>query len=459
MKLFPPERMMNRRNYAGLIGSAIVMCVAFVNAGTWTLDKLIDEGLANSQVVKAVSEEQKKADAQVKEAKGSAAPTVTMNAAGSYILDSYSPPFPDPYKSMSDLTKPKTNTLSAGINLNQPLYAQGKVAIGLRVAKLYNRQLLCKSESAKMQVKASVTKAFYQLLLAKQNAKVSEDALALAKETHKQTVLQFSVGKSAELDTLTSFYGVEKAEADVRSSAKGTTLAVAQLINVTGIDEPTATVDVSGEFMNPSFTISLEDALKKVHKDNKDLNQLMSGARIQEEQVKLARSDYLPRINATFGYTEINQFNNTNDLAGKDNAWGANSSVGVNLTWTLFNGLGTQMRVREAEAAKRGFEHTSASTDDALDLAARSAWESMESNRVDIERAALMVTVAQKAADISAKAYEVGRMTLLEMQNKSHDLDYAKMAYNNALFQFTSAVIDLRVLMGDYLAEDVASVK
>ena len=62
-----------------------------------------------------------------------------------------------------------------------------------------------------------------------------------------------------------------------------------------------------------------------------------------------------------------------------------------------------------------------------------------------------LLALAEKAYNVSKKAYELGGITRLEFQDSEHKVNGARIAHNAALFEFYNAEIDMRLLMGDYL--------
>jgi outer membrane protein TolC len=81
----------------------------------------------------------------------------------------------------------------------------------------------------------------------------------------------------------------------------------------------------------------------------------------------------------------------------------------------------------------------------------RSVWEDLETSRKRLDQARAVGALAEKAYTISKKAYELGGITLLEFQNSEQQVNNARLALNAAQFGFHSAVVDMRLLMGDYL--------
>ena len=105
---------------------------------------------------------------------------------------------------LSDVMKTPSNSVAASITVNQPLYAQGKVFYGVKIAKAHQRTLLCKHFQEKMRIKADVTILFYNALLAQKNVEIAYEGITLAEGTHNLAVVTHSVGNASELDTLNS---------------------------------------------------------------------------------------------------------------------------------------------------------------------------------------------------------------------------------------------------------------
>ena len=58
------------------------------------------------------------------------------------------------------------------------------------------------------------------------------------------------------------------------------------------------------------------------------------------------------------------------------------------------------------------------------------------------------IVQAQKARDIAEKLYEVGRGTVLELNNAEVALTQAKLAYTQTIYDYLSAKADLEKLQG-----------
>ncbi|MBD3393272.1 MAG: hypothetical protein GF418_14200 [Chitinivibrionales bacterium] len=479
---------------------AAALCAAGGSAKTYTLKDLHLAAIDNSEELKVVKEEIEKADAQIDEARSGAFPTLDFNTNYQYsfaqyvpygsddlgmdtagmgarldaLYDGFAQALPEPYATdiqvlgpaitqgtlaeigqtfseMIDFELPP-HTLTFGLSLQQPIFAQGKVTTGLRIARHYQAGLLCKYEAAEEKVCAEITKLFYGALLAGRNVEIQQEAVALATETHRLTRVRFSVGRASELDTLVSRLALEKSQIDYRDAQTRKRVTFDALIKASGVMDNIESMQLEGDFPEDDYRIELEEALSRTRTGNKKLVQLQSGQEIQEQLVRLAKTDYLPMVYCGASVSKISQFDEFSDIQ-----WYDDQKVFAGLTLNLFSGLKRTHKLRQARADQRSFEQTRQQATEGLELATRSAWENVETSREKLTQTKAVLSLARKGYDISKKAYEVGQITLLDFQKSELELNGAKMALNAAKFAFHSAVLDLKVLMGEYSGEAYTS--
>lgn len=441
-------------------------------AATYTLDSLLEVGYKNSHELRSVEEEMQKTDAQLYEYYGKAMPSIDLNANLQHAFDQYSPYSTKTGYSVQELLlsknvhdtgsmilggvldnmasgfSPKDNTANVGLSVKQPLFAQGKVLIGLKIAKLYSRALVCKWLDTKMSVRAAITKTFYTALYAVKTDQIKRNAVVLAEESHRQTVLKFTNGKAAELDTLNSHLFRENALIDFQDAQKNTRNAYYVLTKSAGIEENLDSMRLSGDFPLDTYTISLQNALAALADGNKKIIQMKSSAEIQNLMVKLTKTDFYPIIYCGATVSKITQFN---DYAGIK--WYDDQKVSVGLTYNIFNGLQRKYKIRQATADAIMFNHAMDLAIKGIQIQTRNAWETMEMNRKRLHQTEGLVTFARKAYDITRKAYDVGTKTLLDLQQSELSYNDALLKNSGARFALHSAVVDLRVLLGEYLWE------
>jgi len=467
-----------------------IAILTFAQGASYTLDQLLEEAYRNSRQLQTLQNEIQKAESQVNGTLGSALPSVILSANVSHAFAQYNafgsneidtaamnfkidslyqlmamharsrgdtvtgpllqkigPAITGVTLSQIPFPEPNDNTVTFGITVNQPLFAQGKVRVGLKIAKLYQATLLCKYLEAKMLLKARIMRLYYRALLAQNTEEIKKQALKLAEETHRLTVVQNAAGNSSDLDTLSSRIRVATASLDIQRTRTDKLTAYDALITATGIIDRTSTVSVQGDFPPPDFTMTLEEAESQVHKDNMTLKQLRGNESIQEQMIRLARTDFYPLAFATASIGQIGQFSDGRDMF-RQTSYFDNRIVGLGLSWTIFRGFQNYQKLIQAKIDLDNFKLNQRETTDNIDLAVRTAYEQLTLNLDQVKQTEFPLRLAEKAYSISKVAYEIGSKTLLDVQNAEYNLNDVRMGYSAALFAFHMALIDLKVLMG-----------
>jgi outer membrane protein TolC len=177
---------------------------------------------------------------------------------------------------------------------------------------------------------------------------------------------------------------------------------------------------------------------------NKRIGQLKSAEKVQELQVTMKKTDYLPMLYCGGSVGKFGIFNEIDAIE-----WQDDQKVFIGLSLTLFSGFQRHHAISQARAERNSFRITYREVVDNLEIAVHDAYEKVETNREQLRSARALVELAETGYSLSQEAYEVGMMTLLEMQQKEVDMKNARLAYNSAQFAFNSAVIDLKLLLGE----------
>jgi OMF family outer membrane factor len=455
-----------------LLSAAVL--VQWVSAAEYSLEKLLQVSLENSSAVKSVIEEKKKVESQISQAYGSAMPSIDLSTTYQHAFAQYNPlassgdmpSFPmllqgmgidtatnrgayalgnildQAFGSFSNMTK--DNTAVVSLTLKQPIFAQGKVGIGLRIAKEYNAGLDNKLGFVKDTVRASVTKTFYSALLVKKNAEAQELSAKLNREIYRLSILRFNVGKTSEIDTIASYISMQQAEIAHKEVLTARKVLYTALIKQSGIPENYETFEITGDFPVSDFTITYEDALVRLREKNKVLQQLATGLSVQDQLVKLAKSDHYPLIAAQASVGKLSQFN-----SGEDLTWYDDRKISVFMTVNLFSGFGISEKVKQAKYDRTNFTYTMKQVQDGLEVGLRAACENLSVNREKVAMTGSLVKMAEKGLDIRTKMYDLGAATLTELQKTELDLKNARMAHNAALFSYYSSVVDVKLLIGE----------
>ena len=469
-----------RKQMSGKYRFAVSMAFILLTAGgvagkVYTLDPLIDEALKNSVTLQSIRKEIDQAEAEIQELVAGLFPQVvgsvdightfayylpfvvknTMEgttAAGigssgnGTILARRNAALPQAGGISPDLFTVPANNATASLSLQQPLFLQGKTGIRFKIARARQRMIICKYEEARARVKGETIKLFYRVLLEQKRLAISDEHQHLAVEAHRLATVNFSLGRARELDTLNSLLEREQARIDHDKAESDRRSAGEAIVTHCGIAEKPADFWAEGEFPEPVFLITIDEAVEQLYRGNHRIIQMKGDEIVQREQVRLAKADYLPSVFAGATLGKIGRFSELERLDDID--WGDDQKVFVSLSWTLFSGLSRHQVIRQQLARRDIAMLAQQRTIDSLELATRTSWETTGMDRERLGAWETVVAIARKSHEVTRAAAAVGAATPYELQQARLELNKKILAYTEALYTFHCSVTDFKMLVG-----------
>lgn len=472
-----------------LICMALLFAWKPVPAKVFTLEQLVESAIDNSRAIQQVKKEMDAAEAQIQKVYGNLLPVVTASVDLNHAFAQF---IPYTFRTKADNTIAENsalqldrtgiadvlasqekdastgsinktqqfeglsfedmidlprNRISAVVGVRQPLFSQGKTLISLKTAQARQSLLVCKYEETKNRVKRDVVKQFYSVLIAQKRIAIRKDRFALAEESHRLTVVNYASGRARELDTLNSLLQIEQARVDLHKAESGRRNACEILIVQSGLAESPVTFWVEGEFTEPVFFITLDEAMVLLRERNYVISQFRGEENVLTGMINLAKADYLPILYGGGTVGRIGQF--ARYETPDDIRWGNDQSVFVGLSWTLFSGFTRQQEIRQKIIERDQLRLSQQEQFEKLELEARSTYENIMISKERLLILEKMVGIAEKEYSVAKKACKVGSATLFDMQGAELDLNTARLQYSETLYEFHVAVVDFRFLIGN----------
>ena len=344
------------------------------------------------------------------------------------------------------------NTYSAGVTAAMPL-VNAQLWKSLEVSGQEVELAVEKARSSRLEMVTQVKQAFFGVLLAKEAFEVYKSVYENAMTNFEQTQRRFNAQKASELDFTRAKTAVANAIPNVYNAESSVILALWQLKAVMGVDLD-RNIDVKGELADFSGQM-LRDVTE--HEDaSLEYNSTMRQLAIQAEElanaVKIQQYAYLPSLNLSFSYM-LNAM--TNDFKFNEYQWTPYSFVGLSLNIPIFSGGKRWSDVKVARTQATQLQLTRLNTERQLKIAIRQYLTTMETQMKNYESSREAVALAQKAYDISAKSYQVGKNTLTDLNDAQLALTQARLAQNQAVYNFVVAKSNLEQTLGaDFIDRD-----
>lgn len=347
--------------------------------------------------------------------------------------------------SLSDLDlTPGKNTVAVGLTLTQPIFAQGKISKGLKLAQVYYGLLDLKYKNAKLTLAKEITNAYNSALLADQNREVRQQAVALAEETHRLTRARLESGKGNVLDTLNSRFSLQQAKLALREAEKNRHLAVRNLLTIASMEADPDEVVLTDSLVIIDFNMTEEEAFKRLSDENIAIQQINKGIEMQQWQTKIVKADFLPTVFAGASVSKVSMFN-----TGEEFEWGDDQKIFVGATVPIFSGGQKLQKVRQADYEEQKLEETRKKTLNQLNLALASCFEELAVAKEECAEALHLIALTTQGAEIASLSYEIGQITQVDLTNSRQQLSLSKLAYNNAVHKLNAAITGIKMLIGD----------
>jgi outer membrane protein TolC len=291
----------------------------------------------------------------------------------------------------------------------------------------------------------SIRKAYYGVLLAK-------DALHVFQESHDNAVLsyndinnKFKQGIVSEFDLIRADVNVKNIKPNLIQAQNAYNLATLSLKALMGIDMEQE-ITIPGSLLD--YETGLYSEVLGVDR-SLDQNSDLKKFDIQTEQLhktlEVYKAQYLPTIAITGNYMYMSM---NNDFRFGDYKWNPYSTVSLNISIPIFDGLKKSNDIRQTRTTLEQMKWQREDVVRNLQLAVNSNVSNMTNYVEQVFSTKDVVVQAKKGYEISQKLYDTGMGTLLDLNTAQLGLTQASLAFTQAIYNFLTSKADLDKTLG-----------
>ena len=344
---------------------------------------------------------------------------------------------------------------SAGITLNQKLYAGGRswnqikqAKTNLQIAKLNERLTLT-------QVIQSVIQSYYNLLKAQKLLDVSNTNLDVSLQQVSLIKNQFDLGSVKKTDLLKAQVAQGQARVDMLNNETRLQNARRVLFNDMGLQDFGQKINVSDSDWNIPTIPSSAAIIKLLRENNPSI--LAAEAQIELSNIlyKLQSGLRLPSLNSSMNFS-------ANDQTGSDflGAIRDDWNFGLNLTISIPVYTGNTIRIQQQQAklSIMQSEYSYATLLNDLRVEAELIRESLSNYAEIIPLNQSVVTSAEEDLRLARERYALGSATILEVLDAQASLVRSNSTLINTVHDARIQEASLKALLGnldlEYLQEE-----
>ena len=339
------------------------------------------------------------------------------------------------------------NNVSAGLSAAMPL-VNAQLWQSLKLSALDVELAVEQARSSRISMVSQVKQAFYSVLLAKEAYSVYKEVYDNAQKNFEDIEKKYNVGKASEFEYLRAKVNVNNSEPEVYSAENAVVLAIWQLKAIMGIDLNTE-IDVEGALLDYADELVVSLTNDNVSfENNTNLIQLRLQDEMLSRTIKMTKFQYIPTLSASFAYNYM-AMGNTFDMN-----WNPYSVVALSLNIPIFDGFAKRNNIRQYQKTQDILRLNIEDAERNLNIALENYKDKMNTSVKRYTAAEATLEMAQKSYNISEKMYELGKATLVELNDAQLALTQAQLTMSQAIYQYITNKAAIDELMGvEYVKE------
>jgi len=441
----------------------LILAQGFAWAQTLSLETALQEAMSNSTQTKIYDEKLVKSREFEHEKRGLLYPSISAyanagrggqpvsNALMKNLLPMIdSTRYSTAASNMPDYTNMTGNSYSYGLQASGPIYTFGKLSAAIHSAEMQDRSVSLQVKRNKQDLQISVVDAYSSVVLAKAKAAVLRRSCERAIETFNLLNRDFQAGKGMKSDVLMAKANWKALEPQILVADRDASMARQNLNRLLGRpEEDTTALDTLAAFsaLESDGIPSRESAIALAEKNRADLQSLDVAADVYDNTSTIFQANYYPTIGyqGKFGIaaTELGQ------LVDWDfRTW----SIGVGVTWTIFDGLGAdganRAQVAQWKSDARVFRYQASELRRSIGMEIDGALRDRISADTSLQASVEGRDAASEAVSILRANYPDGNVRLTDVMAAEDGLRNAELGLLAARFNRTRAMAKLRLAQG-----------
>ena len=339
-----------------------------------------------------------------------------------------------------------TSTWNGQFQVSLPLFAPTVYAT-MNLTKSDLENAVEQSRSSKLDLVNQVTKAYYQVILAQDSYDVLCKSYEQAEKNFNVVNSLYELGGTSEYDKISAEVQLRSLNPTVIQARNAVTLAKLQLMVLMGIDPETEIViegsleDYEDQLYEEALTagdFSLEN--------NTNMRQLKINETMLNQTLRVQKMNFLPTLALSGSYAFQSLYNK--DWNVGEYEWAKSSSIVLSLSVPIFR-MGNFTKIRSTKLQISQLSENIGYTEKQLNIQARSYVDNMKANAEQVASNREAIEQAEKGREIASKRYEIGKGTILELNNSEVSLTQAKLTYSQSIYNYLAAKADLNKVLGD----------
>ena len=434
-----------------------------------SLEQAIEIALSQSPTVKVAEQEIQKVDYSRQSAWYNLLPSLDASGQYSHFLVSGNMALAGMIMEL-----PTTFNANASLNATLPLFVPA-LWQSLKMTTLDMQLAVEKAQASKIELRNSVTKAYYGVLLAQDSYATLKSGLALTEEVYAQSKQLFQQGVNSEFDVISAQVQVKNLQPNIIATENAIEQTKLMLKVLMGL-EMTQDIAVTGNLVDYENEVNSANVLRDLSlAGNSDLRQLDIQQQQLQKALSIQRTQRMPTLVAFGNYTyagtgskesmslfsfepplyrqileklEFPPLPPPQPQPARTDWYSQGLVAGLQLNIPLSGIFTNTAKERQTKVQISQLSMQRDYVEEQLNVQARAAVNDMQAAIQQVEAAKSSEALAQRGYDISRRRFEAGVGIMLEVQNAQQQLIQSQLSINQAIANYLNAQADLDKILG-----------
>ncbi|UOE52373.1 TolC family protein [Mucilaginibacter sp. SMC90] len=336
------------------------------------------------------------------------------------------------------------NTFIPELSVSQAIVSPG-LLYAAKSAPLLVKQAKQVTDSTKIYLVTSVSKAFYNVLLTLQQINVlKEDTTRLGKSL-RDAYHQYKGGIADETDYLQATITLSNSKTQLKQAKENLVPQYAALKQLIGY-EPEKQFNVSIDTVQMMNDIRIDTGERLQYENRIEYQQIQTRKDLQAQLTKYYKYAFLPTVSGFFNYGLQFANNHFSDLLSGSNP---SSSVGLSLSIPIFTGFARTHSIHKSRLQEQLINWDEKDLKLGIYKQYTTSLASYKSNLYSFQEQQKNVGMAKRVYFVVNLQYKQGVVAYLNVITAESNLITAEINYTNSLFQLLSSKIDLQKAIGN----------
>lgn len=408
-----------------------------------TLSEAIKIALEDNPAIHVADQEIALKKVSYKEAWQSLLPTVDLTGSVSYTVKAATMSLNGNNFKMG---RDATSTWNGVLSVNLPVYAPA-VYRTMKLGRMDIELAGEKSRESRLDMINQVTKAYFQLLLSQDSYDVLKGSYAYSEKNYEMVNAKYQAGSVSEYDKISAEVQMRNLRPSLVAAENAVRLAEVQLKVLLGISDAELGLVVDDSLKAYEHCVNLvERPENKGLLQNSVMRQYDLNEKILAQTLKVQKTNFFPTLSMNYQFQDQSLFND--DFRFWHYEWAPSSTIALTLSVPLYRASNfTKLQSIRIQMQQLGENRIN--TERQLNMQVQSCLDNMTASVEQMGSNKESVAQAEKGRMIAEKRYNVGKGTMLELNNSEIVLTQALLAYNQAIYDFLVAQADLKYLYGE----------